>query len=216
MRCSECGTEAQEGDRYCSRCGRLLDGGAGVDVGETGAPGMSWAGRGTATSEEAEAVGGRPRVEVGEAELATFGRRLGGFLIDSLLWFGVMIAVMMAIYLVRNGMPAAGETIPQAEADRITILTYATVFPLLLVVTCFFNAVGWSAGKRAVGIRIVCADGSAPGWLRGIGRTFGAWLSWLPVGLGFLWAAWDERSQTWHDKMAGTFVVRAEPPRGPR
>ena len=31
----------------------------------------------------------------------------------------------------------------------------------------------------------------------------------MPVGLlGFLWVAWDPRKQGWHDKLAGTYVVK--------
>jgi uncharacterized RDD family membrane protein YckC len=26
--------------------------------------------------------------------------------------------------------------------------------------------------------------------------------------LGFLWALWDKNNQTWHDKIAGTEVIR--------
>jgi uncharacterized RDD family membrane protein YckC len=61
-----------------------------------------------------------------------------------------------------------------------------------------------------LGLRIVREDLEAPGIATGLGRTLGAWLSWLAVGLGFLWGTWDDRGQTWHDKMAGTFVVRVD------
>jgi hypothetical protein len=27
--------------------------------------------------------------------------------------------------------------------------------------------------------------------------------------LGYLWALWDERKQTWHDKVVNSIVVRA-------
>jgi uncharacterized RDD family membrane protein YckC len=30
--------------------------------------------------------------------------------------------------------------------------------------------------------------------------------------LGFLWMIWDQEKQTWHDKIAGTIVIRL--PRG--
>jgi uncharacterized RDD family membrane protein YckC len=30
----------------------------------------------------------------------------------------------------------------------------------------------------------------------------------LPLGLGFLWIAFDKRKQAWHDKLAGTVVIR--------
>jgi len=36
-------------------------------------------------------------------------------------------------------------------------------------------------------------------------------LSALPIGLGFIWIAIDENRQAWHDKIAGTVVVRVPP-----
>ena len=33
-------------------------------------------------------------------------------------------------------------------------------------------------------------------------------VSGLACGLGYLWMLWDPQRQTWHDKAAGTYVVR--------
>jgi len=35
-------------------------------------------------------------------------------------------------------------------------------------------------------------------------------VSTLPFALGFLWAFWDPKRETWHDKIAGTKVVRVQ------
>ena len=39
-------------------------------------------------------------------------------------------------------------------------------------------------------------------------RALAAILSALSGGLGWLWGSWDSRRQTWHDRIAGTVVVR--------
>ena len=52
--------------------------------------------------------------------------------------------------------------------------------------------------------------GKAPSKGQLIGRYFAYYLSLLPLGLGFLWIAWDQRKQGWHDKIAGTVVIRPE------
>jgi uncharacterized RDD family membrane protein YckC len=39
-------------------------------------------------------------------------------------------------------------------------------------------------------------------------RTLVGYLSAFAVGLGFLWCIWDLEQQTWHDKVAGTVVIR--------
>jgi len=34
----------------------------------------------------------------------------------------------------------------------------------------------------------------------------------VPLGLGLLWVAFDKRKQGWHDKLAGTVVIRSKNP----
>jgi len=40
-------------------------------------------------------------------------------------------------------------------------------------------------------------------------QTIGYWLSGAVFYLGFIWVAFDDKKQGWHDKIARTFVVRA-------
>lgn len=69
-------------------------------------------------------------------------------------------------------------------------------------------------GKMAVKARIVDATtGGKPTGGQFVGRYFAYFLSALPLGLGFIWAAFDRRKQGWHDKLAGTVVIRL-PSRG--
>jgi uncharacterized RDD family membrane protein YckC len=39
-------------------------------------------------------------------------------------------------------------------------------------------------------------------------RALSCFLSLIVVGLGFLWVAFDDEKQSWHDKIAGTVVVQ--------
>ena len=216
MFCGQCGTEASEGDRYCSSCGRLLGDtptGAPREVATGGEPGLSWAGRGPASVGSGAASDEQALVPASEAVLAGFWLRLGAFAIDMAAWWGFSLAVaivVVGIYFGQNGVPEDGTAIPDADLERMSYFIYAIVWPLEFVATWWFNSVGWSLGKRAVGLRIIGETGRRPGYGRGFARTLGAWLSWLSLGLGVLWAAWDRRGQTWHDKMAQTYVVRAD------
>ncbi len=38
-------------------------------------------------------------------------------------------------------------------------------------------------------------------------RWAGAFLSALPLGLGFFWVVWDKNKRAWHDYLSGTVVV---------
>jgi uncharacterized RDD family membrane protein YckC len=64
-------------------------------------------------------------------------------------------------------------------------------------------------GKMIFGAKIVDADtGGALTTGQAIGRYFAYYVSLLPLCLGFLWVAFDARKQGFHDKLAGTVVVR--------
>jgi uncharacterized RDD family membrane protein YckC len=64
-------------------------------------------------------------------------------------------------------------------------------------------------GKMAVSVKIVDAvTGNAPSPRQMVRRYFAYYLAVMPLGLGILWILLDKRKQGWHDKMAGTVVVR--------
>ncbi len=68
---------------------------------------------------------------------------------------------------------------------------------------------GTTIGGIVCGLRIVRLDGRPVDWSTSIVRALGGFLSILPAGLGFIWVAFDDERQSWHDKIAGTVVVRA-------
>jgi uncharacterized RDD family membrane protein YckC len=73
----------------------------------------------------------------------------------------------------------------------------------------FWTWRGQTPGMILLGLRIAReADGAPPGLARSILRYVGYFISQLPLFLGFIWIAFDSRKQGWHDKIAGTVVVR--------
>jgi uncharacterized RDD family membrane protein YckC len=68
---------------------------------------------------------------------------------------------------------------------------------------------GQTPGMMLLGLRIARdADGTPPGLGRSILRYIGFFISALVLFIGFIWIAFDRRKQGWHDKIAGTVVVR--------
>ena len=68
---------------------------------------------------------------------------------------------------------------------------------------------GQTPGMMLLGLRVAReADGTNPGLVRSILRYAGYFLSWIALFIGFIWVAFDSRKQGWHDKIAGTVVVR--------
>lgn len=85
------------------------------------------------------------------------------------------------------------------------------VLPAVAVIV-FWIARSATPGKMMIGAKIVDARTFGhPTTKQLIGRYFGYYLSMLPLvpPLGMVWIAFDRRKQGWHDKLAGTVVVRA-------
>ncbi len=85
------------------------------------------------------------------------------------------------------------------------------VLPMIAVIL-FWMYRQATPGKMAFGARVVDArTGGALSFGQSLGRYLGYFVSIIPFGLGLLWVAFDGRKQGWHDKLAGTVVIR---PRG--
>jgi uncharacterized RDD family membrane protein YckC len=82
---------------------------------------------------------------------------------------------------------------------------------LLLLAT--YGAIMWKLKGTTVGgivcdLKVVRIGGGPLDWGTAIVRALGCFLSLVIVGLGFIWIAVDHDHQAWHDKIAGTVVVR--------
>ena len=69
---------------------------------------------------------------------------------------------------------------------------------------------GLTPGKKLLGLQVLRAQtGAIPGFgMMFVRETFGRFLSGLAFGLGYFWAIVDRNGQAWHDRIAGTVVVR--------
>jgi uncharacterized RDD family membrane protein YckC len=67
---------------------------------------------------------------------------------------------------------------------------------------------GTTIGALVMGHKVVRTDGRAVDFPVAIVRSLLSIFSCFVMFLGCLWAAWDHEKQTWHDKIAGTVVVK--------
>ncbi len=84
-----------------------------------------------------------------------------------------------------------------------------------IVLLAIYGAVMWKLRGTTVGgivfdLHVVRVDGRPVDWETAIVRALGCFLSLCVVFLGFIWIAFDHNRQAWHDKIAGTVVVRAK------
>lgn len=120
---------------------------------------------------------------------ASFWRRLGGVLLDTLL-----VSIVCGMTGLLNHGP----------------------FMFFLAGVAYFTAMwawkGTTIGGVVSGTKVVRLDGQPLTWQVALVRALMALFGVMVCFLGFLWIAFDRERQGWHDKIAGTVVVRL--PRG--
>jgi uncharacterized RDD family membrane protein YckC len=154
-------------------------------------------------------------------QYAGFGARLGGLLLDALLYglFG-LIFIIPTIVLLREAYEDCFRIddeifCPDGALNRgyLAAAIVVMVLGLIIVFVMQIRALGRTGqtwGRRIAGVKVVRRDTGQPiGTGRAVGRTFFTTISGLCCYLGYLWMLWDKDKQTWHDKVVGSIVVRA-------
>ncbi len=128
-------------------------------------------------------------------KLASPGRRLGAYVIDSVLPLFLLIFGIAGIAI---GKGASLYT----TGAMILWIGYA-VWSLVL----FFK--GTTPGKRLLHMYVIREDGKPAGFfVMLIREAIGKYLSGLVLSLGYFSIVWDKDNQGWHDKLLNTYVVR--------
>jgi uncharacterized RDD family membrane protein YckC len=136
-------------------------------------------------------------------EYAGFWIRVAAALIDTLLIVAVTLPLLLAIfgwdYLQGANLGSLGALIE---------FLISWVAPAIAVVV-FWTYKQATPGKLAVSAKIVDARTGGPLSVgQSIGRYLAYFVSTLPLCLGLIWVAFDKKKQGWHDKLAGTVVIR--------
>jgi uncharacterized RDD family membrane protein YckC len=121
---------------------------------------------------------------------AGFGLRFVGLLIDAII----------------TGIP--GWLIGVASGSRVGVYGIGSLVGLAYSVYLIGSPSGQTIGMKVMSIRAI--DAQTGGQVE-YSKAFIRWLVSLASGfvcfLGYFWMLWDPEKQTWHDKVAGTFVV---------
>ena len=149
--------------------------------------------------------GGTDPTQAGERPVelvyAGFWVRLWASLIDSMLLCVIIYPILLSTY---GWDYLVSDDIIHGPTDFLL----SWVAPAIAVIL-FWIYKAATPGKMAVSARIVdAATGRPASTGQYIGRYFAYYLSMLPLFLGFLWVAFDSRKQGWHDKLAGTVVIK--------
>lgn len=129
----------------------------------------------------------------GEPQYAGFWRRAAAMALDSLFYSVLLSLLLGAHYLTADFWTAEG--------------LLSSALSLAVTVWLWQKFLG-TPGKLLLQCQVVDADSfAALTPKQAVLRYVAYFVSLLPLGLGFFWAAWDARKQTFHDKIAGTVVL---------
>lgn len=129
-------------------------------------------------------------------------RRLGAIVYDSLLLFGVLFVATALI------LPLAGG---KAVAPGNPFFSTYVLFICFFFYGWFWTHGGQTLGMRAWKIRVQGLDGRGISWRQALLRFFAAMVSWLALGLGFLWIWVDRDRMSWHDRYSNSVLVLVKP-----
>ena len=131
--------------------------------------------------------------------VASLSRRFGAIAYDSLLVIALLFLTTIPFVAIRGGEPV-DSTGNIAYQLTLTIVIYGFFVG-------FWSRSGCTLGMQSWGLRVETGKSQAPSVKQATVRFFAAVLSWLPLGLGFLWAIWDKDGLTWHDRISGTRLM---------
>lgn len=132
-------------------------------------------------------------------EYASIGRRWIASFGDSILvgLICVPIGLLLGVVIAATGMTGL-----QKLGNLIGVLVAAAYE------TYFIGKCGQTPGKKSQKVQVIPVSMDVRmDNTRAFVRYAGKILSTIPCALGFLWALWDPNRQTWHDKLAKTYVV---------
>jgi uncharacterized RDD family membrane protein YckC len=132
-----------------------------------------------------------------------FWIRLAASMVDSILALAIILPILTLVY-----GPEYFTSPAPIRGPIDLILTW--IFPFLAIVI-FWKCKSATPGKMLFNLIIVDAKTlQKPTTAQLIIRYFSYYVSTIPFCLGFLWIAFDSRKQGWHDKIAGTLVIKEQ------
>jgi uncharacterized RDD family membrane protein YckC len=153
-------------------------------------------------------------VGAAEPRYVGFWARFLAMFIDNILVTIVLAVVLVAVFgedfiaMVMTAPDSSAEMMGAAAQGAAGSLLVQLLLPAILIVG-FWIWKSATPGKMVISAKIVDAKTlGVPGTGQLIVRYIGYFISAFVLCIGFLWVAFDKRKQGWHDKIAGTLVIK--------
>jgi uncharacterized RDD family membrane protein YckC len=146
---------------------------------------------------------------------ASWGIRLGGFLIDAVLLYVVQLIVGALLrhdntLRVHFTMQPHNGSIKHGSISFLVFIITAIIF--LIYGTLMIGGRGQTVGMLAVGIKAIRDDGGVVHYGQALARAVVQLImgyTVVVIALSDLWPLWDRKRQTLHDKAVQTVVIRS-------
>jgi len=129
-----------------------------------------------------------------------FWARFRATIVDTILLILIIYPIFYLLY---------GDAFMEKGAEFNAVNNFINYILPFIGVLILWHYKSATPGKMLIKASIVDATTYAkPSTKQFVIRYLGYLISLLPLGLGYFWAGWDKKKQTWHDKLAHTVVVQ--------
>lgn len=137
------------------------------------------------------------RTEIPNTRPASLGKRLLAMTYDLMLVLAIWMGCGFVAVGLNNGEAVEGPLF-KTSLFCITFLFFGF----------FWTRSGQTLGMQAWRIRVQTLDGYRLSWSRSLARFMLSIVSWIPLGLGYIWILFSDERLAWHDKLTETCVVQ--------
>lgn len=165
------------------------------------------------------------KIGIEEIRYANFGERLIALIIDGIIFWCIYLIIFRIFFPSSFSNFDYGNLIQEIYSGKFNPLEYFNnllrfflSWIIFFLITIFYNIFligkfGATMGKMIVGIKVVDENGRKISYGTAFIREFIVKNLVYPIiffifYLGYLWALWDKKRQTWHDKIARTIVIK--------
>ncbi|HEV3220649.1 MAG TPA: RDD family protein [Candidatus Acidoferrales bacterium] len=206
MYCSVCGSQVQDNDRFCPKCGRAMA--SATPAAYAAQPGTS-------------GVPGR-RIHYGGFWIRFVAAFIDGMVlsIPTYVFYLVVLAMFggAAAFHLRSlaseNQDQLAQNLPAIMAGLLGLIALMTILSLAL--NWLYYALMESSprqatlGKSVLNLKVTDLNGNRISFGRATGRYFGKIVSGMAFAIGYIIAGFTEKKQALHDFMAGTVVIHTD------
>lgn len=119
--------------------------------------------------------------------------------------FILLTAILLFAFALVNAINA-GKAVDQNSPYNIFSSIYMASI-IIIYFGWFWTHGGQTLGMQTWKIKLISNISQAVTWRQALIREFTACVSWLFLGLGFIWSVFDIQKRSWHDITSSTTLI---------